>query len=151
MGIFGKSNSTPDQKTGVTVVAEGTHIKGGIDTKGSIHIDGRFEGVLFASSMITIGKSGEVFGDIKCNTLTINGFIDGVVDCENVHILSDGKILGKMVYKNLVIEENGVFEGEGKVKNSTLTSRYKGYKEGDSYFTDDSLEEVIEEPVQIKS
>lgn len=149
MGIFGKSNSTPEQKTGVTVVAEGTHIKGGIDTKGSIHIDGRFEGILLASSMITVGKSGEVFGDIKCNTLTINGFIDGVVDCENVHILGDGKILGKLIYKNLIIEENGVFEGEGKVKNSTLTSRYNGYKEGDSYFSD--KEEKVKEPAKIKS
>ena len=45
MGVFNKSDkgSTPN---GATVIAQGTCIIGGISTKGTVHIDGKFEGVI---------------------------------------------------------------------------------------------------------
>ena len=50
--------------------------------------------------------------------------IDGLFDVEQVNILGFGKVIGKMQYDELLIEQNGVFEGEGKKRNSTLTSKY---------------------------
>jgi len=45
MGIFGKANKRT-VKNGATVIAHGTCIIGGITTEGSVHIDGKFEGVI---------------------------------------------------------------------------------------------------------
>jgi len=95
-----------------------------IDTKGSLFIDGRFEGIIVASQDVTIGKNGEVLGEIKSKILTVNGTIDGLFDVEQVNILSSGHVIGRMQYDELVIEPNGVFEGEGKKRNSTLSSKY---------------------------
>jgi len=95
-----------------------------IDTKGSIYIDGRFEGIIVATADVTIGKDGEVLGEIKSKNLTVNGLIDGLFDVEQVTILESGKIIGKLQYDELVIEQNGVFEGEGKKRNSTTSSQY---------------------------
>lgn len=124
MGIFGKSNKKSKPVSGTTVISEGTVIKGGIDTKGSVFIDGQFEGIIVAAKSVTIGKTGEVLGEIRTKTLTVSGFIDGIFDAHSVNILSEGKIIGKMKYDDLIIEHNGVFEGEGKRNNSTLNSKY---------------------------
>lgn len=123
MGVFNKSNkgSTPD---GATVVAAGTCIIGGISTKGTVHIDGKFEGVILEADVISIGESGEVIGDIKANNLVVNGLFDGKIDCNEVQILADGKVIGEMRYNELVIDPKGKFEGRGIRKNSELKSRY---------------------------
>lgn len=124
MGIFGKSNKKTKQNNGTTIIAEGTTIKGGIDTQGSVFIDGRFEGIIVSTENVTIGKTGEVLGEIRTKNLMVSGLIDGLFDVDNVHILTDGKVIGKIQYEELTIEPKGTFEGEGKKKNSTLCSKY---------------------------
>ena len=123
MGVFNKSDkgSTPN---GATVIAQGTCIIGGISTKGTVHIDGKFEGVILEADVISIGLTGEVIGDIKANNLVVNGLFDGKIDCNVVQILEHGKVIGDMQYNELIIEPNGKFEGRGIRKDSNLKSRY---------------------------
>ncbi len=124
MGIFGKTNKRTTQN-GATVVAQGTCIIGGITTKGTVHIDGKFEGVILEADIITIGITGEVIGDIKANNLVINGLFDGNIDCNKVHILPKGKVIGNIKYNELLIDSDGKFEGKGIRKDSELQSQYK--------------------------
>ena len=123
MGVFNKSDkgSTPN---GATVIAQGTCIIGGISTKGTVNIDGKFEGVILEADVIAIGLTGEVIGDIKANNLIVNGLFDGKIDCNIVQILENGKVIGDMKYNELIIEPNGKFEGRGIRKDSDLKSRY---------------------------
>ena len=123
MGVFNKSDkgSTPN---GATVIAQGTCIIGGISTKGTVNIDGKFEGVILEADVIAIGQTGEVIGDIKANNLVVNGLFDGKIDCNIVQILENGKVIGDMKYNELIIEPNGKFEGRGIRKDSDLKSRY---------------------------
>ena len=124
MGFFNKSNKQTKEKPGATIIANGTYLIGGINTYGTVHIDGKFEGVILDADIIYIGKSGEVIGDIKANNLVISGLFDGKIDCNEVHILSSGKVIGEIKYNDLHVDENGKFEGKGIRKNSTLTSNY---------------------------
>jgi len=124
MGIFNKTDKKPTKKTGTTVINTGTTMKGMIDTKGSIFIDGKFEGIIVATEDVTIGKNGEVLGEICAKVLIVNGMIDGLFDVGQVNILGSGRVVGKIQYDDLIIEQNGIFEGEGKKKNSTLSSQY---------------------------
>jgi len=133
VGIFSKSSKQSKPQTGTTVINNGTTLKGMIDTKGSIFIDGRFEGIIIATQDVTIGKNGEVLGEIKSKVLTVNGMIDGLFDVEQVNILGFGKVIGKMQYDELTIEQNGVFEGEGKKKNSTMSSKYNKLEVNQEY------------------
>ncbi len=123
MGFFGKTNKRTTQN-GATVIAQGTCIIGGISTEGTVHIDGKFEGVILEADVISIGNTGEVIGDIKANNLIVNGLLDGKIDCNEVHILSSGRVIGTMQYNELTIEEDGKFEGQGIRKGSKLKSRY---------------------------
>ena len=124
MGIFGKTNQKSTEKIGTTIISNGTVLKGIIETKGSIFINGRFEGIIIAQEDVTVGKEGEVLGEIKTKTLTVNGLIDGLIETDKINILSSGRVIGKLKYDDFVIEKNGIFEGEGKKKNSTLSSQY---------------------------
>lgn len=128
MGIFNKANKKSTEKTGTTVISTGTTLKGMVDTKGSIFIDGRFEGIIVATEDITIGKNGEVLGEIRSKVLTVNGVVDGLFDIGQVNILGSGRVIGKLQYDELSIEQNGIFEGEGKKKNSTRSSQYNKLK-----------------------
>ncbi len=128
MGIFNKSNRNTKQTYHATIIASDSFVIGGIDTNGDVVIDGKFEGVLVSKESVTIGEKGEVFGEVKADTVTVSGLLDGLVDATHVHILSTGKILGKLIYSNLTVEENGYFDGEVKVKNSSLKSRYSEIK-----------------------
>jgi cytoskeletal protein CcmA (bactofilin family) len=135
LGIFSKVSKRSEQQDGTTVINSGTSFKGMIDTKGSIFIDGRFEGIIVATQDVTIGKNGEVLGEIRSKVLTVNGMIDGLFDVEQVNILGFGKVIGKMQYDELLIEQNGVFEGEGKKRNSTLTSKYNKLELNEHHIT----------------
>lgn len=125
MGFFNKNDKQSTSKTNTTVISENTFIKGGIETTGTIFIDGKFEGVIISSESLIVGKSGDVVGDIKVKNLIVSGKVDGIIKVEEATILPTGRILGKMEYSNLIIEKNGIFEGEGKMKNSTNISKYK--------------------------
>ncbi|WP_419770492.1 MAG: bactofilin family protein [Candidatus Marinarcus sp.] len=125
MGIFGRNDKQSQEQTGATVIPHGTHIIGGINTRGTIHIDGKFEGVITMATYVIIGKTGEFYGKIEAENMSVNGYVDGKIDCDEIEILSHGKVRGDLKYNHLTIEPNGLFEGQGKVKNYTLSSRYK--------------------------
>ena len=105
MGIFSKSNKKTKSNHGTTIISKGTTIKGGIETEGSVFIDGRFEGIIVAEKSVNIGKTGEVLGEIKTKDLIVNGLVDGMFDIQNITILETGKVIGKMQYDELVIEK----------------------------------------------
>ena len=123
MGIF-NTNDKQTTQTGATIIASGTTIIGGINTPGTVHIDGKFEGVILDADMISIGTTGELIGDVKTNSISINGLFDGKIDCATIHILSKGRVIGDILYSELIIDEKGMFEGKGVRKGSELTSRY---------------------------
>ena len=123
MGVFGKSDKRTTE-AGATIIAKGTCIIGGISTQGTVHIDGKFEGVILEADAISIGKTGEVIGDIKANHVVVSGFFDGKIDCNVMQVLAAGKVIGDFTYNDLIIEEDAKFEGRVIRKNSELKSRY---------------------------
>jgi cytoskeletal protein CcmA (bactofilin family) len=142
MGFFGRDDKRKKDVSGATIIAKGTYIIGGISTEGTVHIDGKFEGVILEADIISIGESGEVIGDIKANNLIISGYFDGKIDCNEVHIMNSGKVIGEMQYNDLTIEPEGKFEGNGIRKGSTLTSDYNSIE--------DKITNIIKKPQSLK-
>ncbi|HIP12345.1 MAG TPA: polymer-forming cytoskeletal protein [Arcobacter sp.] len=142
MGIFNKSDKQSQEKAGATIIASGTYIIGGISTDGTVHIDGKFEGVILKADIIFIGSSGEVIGDIKANNLVVSGLFDGKIDCNEVQILSGGKVIGEIKYNNLLIDKNGKFEGKGIRKGSRLRSNY--------HTIENKINNIINNPISLR-
>jgi len=126
MGIFSKSSTKTKSKSSynATIIADDCSIVGGITTGSDVVINGKFEGIVSSKQTVTVGENGELYGDIKCETIVIGGLVDGVVEANMIHILSTGKVVGQLIYSKITVEENGFFDGKIAVKGNSLQSKY---------------------------
>ena len=117
MDMFNSSSESTNESTATTIIAHGTLIKGNIELKNNLYIDGVVEGEIHTNGNVVIGKTGVAKGDIQVHTITVSGQLDGSVVADKVEILEGGKLSGKVSSKVFVIEANGIFEGESKLRS----------------------------------
>lgn len=99
-----------------TVIAKGTKLTGKLDIECKLHVDGEVEGSIHSSNVVIIGTSGVIKGEIFAERLLISGEVVGNCDCQNIEILAGGKIVGDIISSNLIIESQGYFEGNSKIR-----------------------------------
>lgn len=80
--------------------------------KGSLHIDGRVEGVIESEFDVSIGVSGHVTGLIKARSIVLSGTLDGKIACDKIDILSTGKLIGELICTDFTVETGGKFIGQ---------------------------------------
>lgn len=117
MAIFANDNqhaNAPVKGGPATIIAQGTQIKGEIHISCHLHIDGEFEGNIHSKSVVMIGKSGVVRGNIYAQKLIVSGKLQGDTESSVVEILPMGRIEGRVITPEFVIERKGIFVGESK-------------------------------------
>lgn len=124
MGLFTKKDTKIKQSYNATIIADDCVVVGGINSESDIIINGKFEGVLITTANVTIGEKGEVYGDVKASNIIVSGILDGVADAMFMHILSTGRVIGKLEYSKITIEENGFIDGKTTMKDNITHSRY---------------------------
>lgn len=112
MAIFKRPDQATTKSANTTIIAAGTSIEGEIDSQCRIHVDGSFIGPMKTGSIVAIGKTGIVEGDIKAKELFVSGCLTGTANCAKIHILAEGKISGKITSKVLMIEKGSIFHGQ---------------------------------------
>lgn len=103
-------------------IAQGTKIKGDVETEGDLRIDGTLEGSIISKGKLVVGSTGQIQGDIKCVNANVSGKVGGtVVVSEMLVITSSGKVSGDITYGQLTVEPGGLPEGTltiaGKMKD----------------------------------
>jgi len=116
MGIFSRSDRLPAKPSNATIIAAGTEIRGEIKGQCRVHVDGKFSGPINSNSIISVGKSGLVEGDVTAEKLIVTGSFSGTADCGEIQILAGGRVLGRITCSILVIERGGFFNGKNKLK-----------------------------------
>lgn len=119
MAIFENKNSTIKNGT-ITMISEMTYIKGDLKLDCNIYIDGKIEGNVESSTLITIGEKGRIIGKLKAQRIIIGGFLQGGAEADELELINNGKIYGDLVSKKLSIEEGVVFEGTSSMKKDNL-------------------------------
>ncbi|MFC1813138.1 polymer-forming cytoskeletal protein [Thermodesulfobacteriota bacterium] len=122
MTIFGKSDQSATNRANTTIIASGTKLSGEIQVGSKMQVDGEFSGTINAKSIIYVGKTGLIEGEIVSQKLVVTGCFLGTAHCEEIEILASGKVVGQITSKVLVIERGGFFEGESKPKESARES-----------------------------
>ena len=117
-----------------TLIGANTHITGKVELKGTLRVDGRFDGNVTAD-WVVIGGKGHVKGNVYANGVAIGGLMEGNVDArEYIEIMPSGKLLGDVLTLKLAIMEGGLFEGRSRMQKPDK-------KEGLSVvYKDDALE-----------
>jgi len=110
------------------VIGNETVIKGEIVSKGTVRIDGRFEGNVAADCVI-VGESGTILGDVTAKSLLAAGRISGNVhSSESVEIQPKGEVSGDIYTHRLTVADGGVFEGRSYMQKNRDAGRELEYK-----------------------
>jgi len=98
---------------GITnIIGEGTEITGKVFVPGSVRIDGRVDGEVSITEMMTVGKSGNLKGTITTKDAVVGGRIEGTLNVKNrIELQRTAKVSVDMNCKLLIIEEGVVFDG----------------------------------------
>ncbi len=93
-----------------SVIGEDLIVKGDIDSKSDLVIEGRVEGNVSCLSLI-VGKSGTITGDVYTEAVVVEGTIHGMVTSENVELKDGCTLEGDISSVMLAIDHGAEFNG----------------------------------------
>jgi len=100
-----------------TVVGSGTEVTGDLSFSGGLHLDGKIvgnvSGVTDSASTITVSEQGLVEGDVRVDSLILNGTIIGDVYAnERVELASEARVTGTVYYRLLEMAMGAEVNGQ---------------------------------------
>jgi cytoskeletal protein CcmA (bactofilin family) len=110
-GVFIMADITQQDSDGTIFIGAGVQFKGDMIVPGCASVDGKFEGVLKAKSLI-VGQSGHVSGEISVETAEVRGTVgDQLTVQSKLVVRSSGSISGSVSYSKIMVEEGGELSG----------------------------------------
>lgn len=106
-----KSNVAPHQDT-ICIIGHDAKIEGNLTASQALRIDGTVIGNIETNDKILVTSSAKVIGEIKANQATIDGAVEGPIDCKELSILKDAIITGDITYSTIHIETGAQIDGQ---------------------------------------
>ena len=116
--MFGKR-----QTTLTTIIGVDSNVRGELQSKGTVRIDGTFDGNIQADCVI-VGESGFIRGDVVSRGTTVGGKVEGSIRCsESAEITFKGEVRGDIATPKLSVAEGGLFEGHSRMLKANEAER----------------------------
>jgi cytoskeletal protein CcmA (bactofilin family) len=94
------------------LIGEGSVFEGRFMVKGSIRIEGKFQGDIKTEDQLIIAPSGKVKTDIIARRVVVGGTLIGNIQAsEEVNLLESGKVYGNISTPKLSVEPGVLTEG----------------------------------------
>lgn len=112
--IRAKKPKTPKVST---VVGHGTSIVGDLTFTAGLHLDGNITGNVTgedeSNATLTVSEKGVIEGDVRVETLVLNGKVVGdVYASERCELASDARVTGTVYYKVLEMAAGAEVNGQ---------------------------------------
>ena len=111
-----------------SVVSSDTVIKGKIDFKGELLIEGKVSGDILGDNL-TLGPSAKVDGKIIVKAITVQGSFTGFIRSDTVKLDSGSTVKGDIEHSEISIETGANFNG--KVIRISKQQKKSGESEGE--------------------
>lgn len=109
----------PVAEAQMTVVSHNTTWKGEIDSEESMHIHGKFDGVIRAQQDVFILEEATVAAEVTAQNVVIAGRYDGEVSCRaRFEVLPTGRVQGSVRAPVLVVHEGAEINGSIQMTDS---------------------------------
>lgn len=109
--MFGGGAKT-DAREGMTLIGEEAHFHGSLVAKGSLRVEGVFEGDITDAASVEVGARGRLTGNVAAETIVIAGELTGnVVASRSIELLASGRLTGDIRCPKVRIEEGAFFDG----------------------------------------
>jgi cytoskeletal protein CcmA (bactofilin family) len=110
----------------VSLVGAKTSIEGKIKTEGSIRIDGKLTGEVYAKANAAVGVTGVVEGTVSAKNISLAGKVSGTITATDKLVLEAKSVMrGDIRAARLVVDEGAVFDGR-----CAMTAQGMPVKEG---------------------
>jgi cytoskeletal protein CcmA (bactofilin family) len=101
-----------------TIIGSDVSFEGILCSQEAIRIDGSFKGRIECESILLIGETGKVEGDLVAQSLLIAGELIGNATLKSrLEIRKNGKLFGDICTEDLVMEPGVVFEGKCRMSS----------------------------------
>jgi cytoskeletal protein CcmA (bactofilin family) len=140
LSVFG-GKPRGDTREGMTLISEDAFFHGTLAAKGSLRVEGVFEGDISDAVGVEVGARGRVLGNIAAETVTIAGEVVGnIVAAASVELLSTARHSGDVRTPKLRIDEGAFFDGTCAMGDgSDKPRRRRGKSEADADQAADSV------------
>lgn len=133
--MFGKEG-TDAQAPISSILGNDCKFTGDADAKGTIRVDGEFDGKISSADSVIVGKGGIVKGEIHAAHTVVSGTVEGNIFAKKkVELESGSRLIGDVESMSLVIEDGVFFEGRSKMR-----------KEGEGFVQKPRIVKAVEEP-----
>jgi cytoskeletal protein CcmA (bactofilin family) len=106
------------------ILSSDVEIKGSLKFQNELTIDGKIEGEISSSGVLTVGENAEIKGEIKTKSVTILGRVHGNITVEERCELKAKAVLhGDLKATRLVIEDGATFVGKSEVTPNKVAMR----------------------------
>ena len=106
------ASSLPSSKSTVpSIISSSLHVVGNLVSAGDIQIDGAVDGDI-RTTIVTIGQSAEVKGEVVAESVTVHGRIEGTIRARTVILGKTARVDGDIYQETLAIEAGAHFEGQ---------------------------------------
>jgi cytoskeletal protein CcmA (bactofilin family) len=106
----------PDNPTTKNILSSDVEIKGSIKFQNELIIDGKIEGEIISTGILTVGENAEVRGEIKTKSVTVLGKVHGNITVEErCELKTRAQLIGDLKAARLMIEEGATFVGKSEV------------------------------------
>ena len=101
---------------GKNLLSADVEIKGSIKFQNELIIDGKVEGEIVSTGVLTVGENAEIRGEIKTKSVTVLGKVHGNITVDERCELKGRAVLqGDLKAARLVIEDGATFVGKSEV------------------------------------
>ena len=95
-----------------STIGEESFFEGRFAVKGSLKIDGRFEGETLLVDQLQIGAKAKIKTDITATSVVVEGLVMGnIAASRRILLLSTARVLGDLKTPELIIQDGVVLEG----------------------------------------
>ena len=102
-----------------TNLCSDVEVKGSINFKDYLRLDGKFEGEIHSQGTLVIGENGIVKAEIQVGNLILEGSLYGNVTAQDkIELRSTAQLFGDIKASRLIINEGVVFVGKSDVNPS---------------------------------
>ena len=102
----------PQDVNAVSRISEGTAVKGEINSRNDLRIDGEVDGKLFSQGRVVVGEKALIKGSILCNDLDLWGAVEGEIYVkELLSVKSTASITGNIHVRKLLVEMGAAING----------------------------------------
>ncbi len=95
-----------------STIGEESFFEGKFSIRGSLRIDGRFEGQALLVDQLQVGPKGQVKTNIVATSVVVEGLIIGNISAtRRILLLSTARVLGDIKTPELIIQDGVILEG----------------------------------------